>query len=62
MCSSHLHAAAVEIYFDKSVHIVNESDGIIFINVVAIRRQFFGYFSAEIKPFINKTLKPYYGM
>ena len=51
----------VEVYFSKSVYTINESDVWIFIDVMASRRYFSDKFSVETKPFVNKTLKPYYG-
>ena len=51
----------VKVYFNKSVYTINESDVWIFIDVMAGRRYYFDEFSVETKPFINKTLKPYYG-
>ena len=51
----------VEVYFNKSVYTINETDVWIFIDVMASRRYFSDEFSVETKPFVNKTLKPYYG-
>ena len=51
----------VEVYFSKSVYTINESDVWIFIDVMASRRYYTDKFSVETKPFVNKTLKPYYG-
>ena len=50
-----------EVYFNKSVYTINESDVLIFIDVMASRRYFSDEFSVETKSFVNKTLKPYYG-
>ena len=53
--------AAAEVYFNKSVHTVNESKMFTLINVMVNRRYFSDKFSVKTKPFVNKTLKPYYG-
>ena len=54
-------AATAKVYFNKSVYTVNESDAFINIDVVASRRYFSDKFSVETRPYVNKTLKPYYG-
>ena len=52
---------AAEVYFNKSVYTINESDVWIFIDVMASRRYYSDKFLVETKPTVNKTLKPYYG-
>ena len=51
----------IEVYFNKSIHTVNESDQMILIDVMTSSRNFSDEFSVEIKPFVNTTLTPHYG-
>ena len=51
----------IEVYFNKSMHTVNESDQMILIAVMTNSRNFSDKFSVEIKPFVNTTLTPHYG-
>ena len=53
--------AAVKVNFNKNIYTVNESDQMILIDVMTSSRNFSDEFSVEIKPFVNKTLTPYYG-
>ena len=51
----------IEVYFNKSMHTVNESDQMILIDVMTSSRNFSDKFSVEIKPYVNTTLTPHYG-
>ena len=51
----------IEVYFNKSMHSVNESDQMILIDVMTSSSNFPDKFTVEIKPFVNTTLTPHYG-
>ena len=53
--------AAAEVYFNKSVHTVNESEMLTLINVMVNRRYFSNKFSVKTKLFVNNTFEHYYG-
>ena len=62
MFYTYIATVAAEVYFNRSAYTVNEGNLIIFVGVMVNRSYFSDKFSVQAKPFVNKTLKPYYGM